>query len=91
MNEYSQATETRIVDQVVVEHGTVPVDNLYFDLKDLSVNHGAVDYPALISLSPQRIVRNESGSFQLFRIGDAVTSRNIHAAILDAYRLCWAI
>lgn len=91
VNEYSQATETRIVDQVVVEHGTVPVDNLYFDLKDLSVNHGAVDYPALISLSPQRIVRNESGSFQLFRIGDAVTSRNIHAAILDAYRLCWAI
>ena len=26
--------------------------------------------------------------FQLFRIGDAVASRNIHAAVYDAQRLC---
>ena len=31
------------------------------------------------------------GRFQLFRIGDAVTSRNIHAAVYDALRLCSAI
>jgi hypothetical protein len=30
----------------------------------------------------------DSGAFQLFRIGDAVASRNIHAAIYDALRLC---
>jgi hypothetical protein len=29
----------------------------------------------------------QDGSYRLFRIGDAVASRNIHAAILDAYRL----
>jgi hypothetical protein len=33
------------------------------------------------------VVRNPDGAFQLFRIGDAVTSRNIHAAIYDAIRL----
>jgi hypothetical protein len=31
------------------------------------------------------------GRFVVYRIGDAVASRNIHAAILDAYRLCNAI
>jgi hypothetical protein len=36
-------------------------------------------------------VRNEGGDFQLFRIGDAVASRNVHAAMLDAARLCGAI
>ena len=30
----------------------------------------------------------DGGGFQLFRIGDAVSSRNVHAAILDAFRLC---
>jgi N-methyl-L-proline demethylase len=90
-NQYAQTTETRTVDQLVVEHGTVPVDELYFELKELSRNHGAVDQAALLNLQPQRIVRNDSGTFQLFRVGDAVSSRNIHAAILDSYRLCLAI
>jgi hypothetical protein len=35
----------------------------------------------------QQVVRNADGSFQLFRIGDAVASRNIHAAVYDALRL----
>jgi hypothetical protein len=35
---------------------------------------------------PQSLVRNESGGFQLFRIGDAVSSRNIHAAVYDGLR-----
>ncbi|WP_137390783.1 NADH:flavin oxidoreductase [Rhodoligotrophos defluvii] len=78
----------RLVDQVVVEHGTLPLDELYFTLKDRSVNRGAVDYDALISGHPQAIRSNPQGSFQLFRIGDAVASRNIHAAIYDALRLC---
>ena len=26
--------------------------------------------------------------FEIYRIGDAVSSRNIHAATLDAFRLC---
>jgi hypothetical protein len=75
-----------MVDQVVVEHGTVPVDELYFALRPGSSNQGEVDHPALIADRPQQIVRNPEGRYQLFRIGDAVASRNAHAAIYDALR-----
>ena len=78
---------TRTVDQVVVENGTAPLADLYFALKDRSQNRGEVDYPALIEGRPQSILTNPDGRFQLFRIGDAVASRNIHAAIYDALRL----
>ena len=40
--------EERRVDQVVVEHGTAPLDELYLALKPRSKNLGAVDYEALI-------------------------------------------
>jgi 2,4-dienoyl-CoA reductase-like NADH-dependent reductase (Old Yellow Enzyme family)/thioredoxin reductase len=78
----------RRVDQVVVEHGTLPLDDLYFALKDLSANRGEVDYEALIAGRPQDVVSNPQGAFRLYRIGDAVQSRNIHAAIYEALRLC---
>ena len=35
----------------------------------------------------QSAVRNPEGRFRLFRIGDAVSARNTHAAIYDALRL----
>jgi|TARA_B100000315_G_scaffold146965_1_gene135977 hypothetical protein len=35
----------------------------------------------------QAIANNPDGAYQLFRIGDAVASRDIHAAIYDALRL----
>jgi hypothetical protein len=72
----------------VVEHGTLPMDDLYFALLDQSVNLGEVDYEALIAARRQTLVTNPAGRFRLFRIGDAVASRNIHAAIYDALRLC---
>jgi 2,4-dienoyl-CoA reductase-like NADH-dependent reductase (Old Yellow Enzyme family) len=78
---------TRTVDQVVVEHGTLPLDDLYRALKPASRNLGEVDYPALLAGRPQALVANPDATFRLYRIGDAVTSRNIHAAILDALRL----
>ena len=87
-SDYSDKTETRLVDQVVVEHGTLPLDDLYFALKPGSRNFGEIDYDALIAGRPQVIVRNGAAKFQLFRIGDAVAHRNIHAAIYDALRLC---
>jgi len=77
----------RVVDQVVVEHGTLPVTDLYDALRPLSRNLGEIDYNALIANRPQNVVRNPDAAFQLFRIGDAVASRNIHAAIYDALRL----
>jgi NADPH-dependent 2,4-dienoyl-CoA reductase/sulfur reductase-like enzyme len=85
--DYGTRTDTRIVDQVVVEHGTLPLDNLYFALKEGARNRGEVDYGALIANRPQQVARNPEGAYQLFRIGDAVSSRNIHAAIYDALRL----
>jgi hypothetical protein len=72
----------------VVEHGTVPLEDLYFALKEGSVNRGEVDYAALIVGRPQAVTRNPDGRYRLFRIGDAVSSRNVHAAIYDALRLC---
>ena len=72
---------------IIVEHGAVPVDDLYFGLKAGSLNRGEVDYDALIAGRPQAVRSNPGGRYRLFRIGDAVASRNIHAAIYDAIRL----
>lgn len=80
------ASIERRVAQVVVEHGTVPMAELYLQLKPLSRNLGAVDYKALIRRENPIAMRNPEGTFDLFRIGDAVTSRNIHAGIYDALR-----
>ncbi len=87
-SDYGTGVSERSVDQIVVEHGTLPLDELYFALKDGSINNGAVDYRALIAGRPQELVKNPEGRYRLYRIGDAVSSRNIHAAIYDALRLC---
>ena len=87
-SDYTDISETRVVDQVVVEHGTVPLCDLYFELKERSKNRGEVDYQALIAGKAQQLNNNSEGSYRLYRIGDAVSSRNIHAAIYDALRLC---
>lgn len=89
---YSETdSATRLVDQVVVENATAPLADLYFDLKEESSNRGEVDYEAFVAGRPQTKRTNPSGRFQLFRIGDAVASRNIHAAIYDALRLCFVL
>ena len=85
--DYCDNIQTADYDQIVVNYGTLPLDDLYFELKPLSFNGGALDHEALIASQPQNIVRNPDGKFQLFRIGDAVSARNIHAAIYDALRL----
>ena len=77
------AKRDRRVANVVVECGTAPSDELYFALKPRSVNRGAVDYGALLEGRPEQLATNADGAFQLFRIGDAVSARNIHAAIYD--------
>ncbi|THF55778.1 NADH:flavin oxidoreductase [Ollibium composti] len=87
-HEYSDMTRIRIVDHVVVEQGTLPNDDLYFGLVPHSINCGELDQEAFVGIRPQEIVRNPVGTFRLFRIGDAVAGRNIHAAIYDAARLC---
>ena len=85
--DYSDLRQEKSYDQVVVNYGTRPLDDLYFALKPFSSNLGEVDYDALIAGRAQEVRRNEKGAFQLFRIGDAVSARNTHAAIYDALRL----
>ncbi|OOY26890.1 N-methylproline demethylase [Thioclava sp. L04-15] len=86
-SDYGDFIRERLVDQVVVNHGTRPLDELYFDLKPLSSNLGEVDYDALSTGGVQALKPNPEGAFRLFRIGDAVAARNTHAAIYDALRL----
>ena len=85
--DYSDFVTVKDYDQIIVNYGTRPLDDLYFDLKPHSRNLGAVDYEALIQGKPQTLVSNPDGAFVLYRIGDAVSSRNTHAAIYDALRL----
>jgi NADPH-dependent 2,4-dienoyl-CoA reductase/sulfur reductase-like enzyme len=79
------AEEERVVDRVVVEYGTLPVEGPYPALKSGSVNRGQTDLHALVAGQAQPWP--EEG-YALYRIGDAVAGRNIHAAIYDALRLC---
>lgn len=86
-SDYGGISKEQTHDQIVVNYGTLANDELYFALKPLSSNLGAVDHQKLISGQQQDFVKNKDGKFQLFRIGDAVASRNTHAAIYDALRL----
>ena len=86
-SDHSTHRNVRHVDHVVVDDGTAATDELYHTLVPASRNEGAVDVPALLAGRPQDVTTNPDGAFQLFRIGDCVASRNIHAAIYDALRL----
>ena len=85
-NELTDEAEEHEAGRIVVEHGTRPAGALFQGLVDRSSNRGVVDQRALLAGAPQP----EGGrdGFALFRIGDAVSSRNIYAAVLDAFRLC---
>lgn len=86
-SDYGGVTKSRTVDQIVVNHGTIPLDDLYFELKPGSKNLGEISYDALLAGAAQAVERNPEGAYRLFRIGDAVAARNTHAAIYDALRL----
>jgi len=59
--DYSDHTNVQEYDQVVVNYGTLPMDDLYHELKPLSKNGGAVDHNALIAGESQEVVRNPEG------------------------------
>ncbi len=82
--DYSDLTREKTYDQIVVNHGTLPMDDLYFALKNGSTNKGAINTDALLSGEPQPW---DTDGYALYRIGDAVSARNTHAAIYDALRL----
>ena len=76
-----------IYDQIFLNYGVKPLDELYFNLVSFSKNEGEVNYTKFIKGEAQNIIKNKNKKFYLYRIGDAVSSRNIHAAIYDALRL----
>ncbi|MCE2565135.1 NADH:flavin oxidoreductase [Komagataeibacter sp. FNDCF1] len=87
-NTMTDTEEERVVDHVIVEYGTLPRDEVYFSLKEKASNHGQTDLPALLAGECQPVLAEGQEGYALFRIGDAVAGRNIHAALYDALRLC---
>lgn len=89
-NVYSRETSERTTDQIVIDLGTVPNDDVFFELKGKSANRGYVDADAfsdgLAQPEPQ-----EEGDFVLYRIGDAVSCRDIYSAIFDGNRIARTI
>ena len=89
-NEYTEELEERAVDQVVIENGVTPNAELYWKLKERSLNRGQTDLETLFAAKPQPSLAETTGDgrFLLFRVGDCVSMHNIHAAIYDSLRLC---
>ena len=80
-----------VTDQVVVDRGTFPVDEVFLELKEGSVNRGITDIDALITAEPQPFEKAAQDGYRLYRVGDAVSSRSLHAALLDAFRISVAL
>ncbi len=80
--------QNHTVDHVVVENGVKSLDAVYLELKLTSINNGQLNHQALINGTSPFEVHNAEGRYYLCRIGDAVASRNIHAALYDALRVC---
>ena len=84
-HELTGQTQEIITDQVVLETGTDPMADVFFELRDGAANKGISDVDAMANWSPQP--QTYTQGYMLHRLGDAVTSRTIHAALLEAYRL----
>ena len=72
-------------DQVVLEAGTEPLAEVFHELREGAANKGITDVDAMAAWAAQPAPRKVG--YTLHRLGDAVTSRSIHAALLEAYRL----
>jgi 2,4-dienoyl-CoA reductase-like NADH-dependent reductase (Old Yellow Enzyme family) len=90
-HELTGVTTDLSASQIVIEHGTVPVNDVFDALRADSANDGVTDIEALLERRPQLASPPRGGAFELHRIGDAVTSRNVHGAVYDALRLCSAL
>jgi len=88
-NDYTRTEVDRSVDHVVVEHGVVPDEDLYLALRPGSTNDGVVDLQALAAGRPQPAfaAAGSDPGYLLYRVGDAVASRDVASALLDARRL----
>jgi 2,4-dienoyl-CoA reductase-like NADH-dependent reductase (Old Yellow Enzyme family) len=90
-NELTGQVDERLTEQVVIEHGTVPHDGLFEELRADSCNNGSVDMDRLLAGQAQIYTGERGNGYELYRVGDAVACRDIHCAILDSLRLCRAL
>jgi 2,4-dienoyl-CoA reductase-like NADH-dependent reductase (Old Yellow Enzyme family)/thioredoxin reductase len=90
-HELTGTTMELTAPQVVIENGSVPMTDTFDALRARSANDGITDIHALLDGHPQLATPPANGAFELHRIGDAVSSRSVHAAIYDALRLCKAL
>ena len=86
-HEYGRGNEELQVERVIAELGTDPVDELFHALKPAARNRGVTDVDTLKAGTAQPAFADTTDGFALFRIGDAVASRDVHAAMLDALRV----
>ncbi len=91
LNRFTGDTFEIAADAVVLDQGVAADSSLFEGLVPDARNDGEVDLDALADGVPQPGQDGPAGGYDLFRIGDALMSRNVHAAILEARRLCMAI
>ena len=84
-NTLTRSTDERHVAQVIADQGTLPNDAVFADLKGVSRNRGQMDLDAFADGRPQAV--SGDPGFDLYRVGDAVSGRDIHAAIFDGNRI----
>ncbi|MGD8420181.1 MAG: NADH:flavin oxidoreductase, partial [Gammaproteobacteria bacterium] len=89
-NDLTDETVEIETEQLVVERGTRPVDEVFRELEQNAANRGVTDIDALLESRPQPF-ELPAGGYLLYRVGDAVSSRSVHAALLDAYRIAIAL
>ena len=87
-HELTDSEHSFMTDHVIIQQGTAPTAELYHTLRQESCNKGVTDIPTLLASEPQPSRGSWETGYELYRIGSAVSSRPIHAAVLDALRLC---
>jgi hypothetical protein len=88
-HELTGAEKEMAAAQLIVERGTVPMEETYQDLRARSANNGVTDIALMTGARTREGDGAQAvGSFVLHRIGDAVASRDIYSSIYEAYRLC---
>lgn len=85
-NAHTGKITQRIVDHFILEAGTLPNDGLFYELNSMALNKGIIDLDSMVKGKAQPIFEGEG--FHLYRVGDAVSSRDVHCAILDSLRIC---
>ena len=87
-HELTDTLHTFTADHIIIEQGTQPTADLYHTMRDDACNKGVTDIKTLLASEPQPQRGAWETGYELHRIGNAVSSRAIHSAVLDALRLC---